>query len=200
MREAPALPTCSAPLGVGSLFSGYGGLDLAVEHVVIAQKIRFSEIKPVKQVFSLRWHEAPNLGHLAVHFVGCRLVQAVRHVLFHRIHAVIADVRGQLRADCGLQHLPIRPRLRAVRAGQFTREFRIRPWLTRVAAHAQPRIVDPRPPSCHVVTQRRFPFTDRSSRCHQLSLSGPCSAHDLSFRAAHAAAVTHRFPDKPGQS
>lgn len=40
-------------LRVGSLFSGYGGLDLAVEHVFNVETIWFSEInEPVARVFS----------------------------------------------------------------------------------------------------------------------------------------------------
>lgn len=64
MREAPALPTNPAPLRVGSLFSGYGGLDLAVEHVFHAQTIWFSEISPVQHVFAHHWPDAPNLGDI----------------------------------------------------------------------------------------------------------------------------------------
>ena len=48
---APTAP--AAPLRVGSLFSGYGGLDLAVEEVFGAKTIWFSEInEPVARVFS----------------------------------------------------------------------------------------------------------------------------------------------------
>ena len=51
------------PLRVGSLFSGYGGLDLAVEHVLDAETVWFSEInEPVARVFSRHWPDAPNLG------------------------------------------------------------------------------------------------------------------------------------------
>lgn len=64
MREAPALPSDSTPLRVGSLFSGYGGLDLAVEHVFHAQTIWFSEISPVQHVFARHWPDAPNLGDI----------------------------------------------------------------------------------------------------------------------------------------
>lgn len=50
-------------LRVGSLFSGYGGLDLAVEHVFHAETIWFSEInEPVARVFAHHWPGAPNLG------------------------------------------------------------------------------------------------------------------------------------------
>ena len=53
------------PLRVGSLFSGYGGLDLAVEHVFNAETIWFSEInEPVARVFSHHWPDAPNLGDI----------------------------------------------------------------------------------------------------------------------------------------
>lgn len=59
MREPSAL---SAGLRVGSLFSGYGGLDLAVEHVFRAGTAWFSEISPVQRVFARHWPGAPNLG------------------------------------------------------------------------------------------------------------------------------------------
>ena len=53
------------PLRVGSLFSGYGGLDLAVEHVLNAQTIWFSENNPhVARVFAHHWPDAPNLGDI----------------------------------------------------------------------------------------------------------------------------------------
>ncbi|MGF3057280.1 DNA cytosine methyltransferase [Microbacterium sp. YY-01] len=52
-------------LRVGSLFSGYGGLDLAVEEVFDARTIWFSEINdPVARVFSHHWPDAPNLGDI----------------------------------------------------------------------------------------------------------------------------------------
>ncbi len=52
-------------LRVGSLFSGYGGLDLAVEHVFDAETIWFSEInEPVARVFAHHWPDAPNLGDI----------------------------------------------------------------------------------------------------------------------------------------
>ena len=52
-------------LRIGSLFSGYGGLDLAVEHVFNAKTVWFSELnEPVARVFSGHWHEAPNLGDI----------------------------------------------------------------------------------------------------------------------------------------
>ena len=51
-------------LRVGSL-SGYGGLDLAVEHVFGAETVWFSEInEPVARVFSHHWPDAPNLGDI----------------------------------------------------------------------------------------------------------------------------------------
>jgi DNA (cytosine-5)-methyltransferase 1 len=41
------------PLRVGSLFSGYGGLDLAVEHALGAETIWFSENnEPVARIFA----------------------------------------------------------------------------------------------------------------------------------------------------
>ncbi|MBL3690498.1 DNA (cytosine-5-)-methyltransferase [Leucobacter chromiireducens subsp. chromiireducens] len=50
---------------VGSLFSGYGGLDLAVEDVFHARTIWFSEInEPIARVFSHHWPDAPNLGDI----------------------------------------------------------------------------------------------------------------------------------------
>lgn len=52
-------------LRVGSLFSGYGGLDLAVEEVFDACTIWFSEInEPVARVFAHHWPDAPNLGDI----------------------------------------------------------------------------------------------------------------------------------------
>jgi len=58
-------PTTTRPLRVGSLFSGYGGLDLAVEHVFSAETIWFSEInEPVAGVFARHWPDAPNLGEI----------------------------------------------------------------------------------------------------------------------------------------
>lgn len=50
---------------VGSLFSGYGGLDLAVEEVFDARTVWFSEInEPVARVFAHHWPDAPNLGDI----------------------------------------------------------------------------------------------------------------------------------------
>lgn len=52
-------------LRVGSLFSGYGGLDLAIEQVFDARTIWFSEInEPVARVFAHHWPDAPNLGDI----------------------------------------------------------------------------------------------------------------------------------------
>lgn len=52
-------------LRVGSLFSGYGGLDLAVENAFDADTIWFSEInQPVAQVFAHHWPGASNLGDI----------------------------------------------------------------------------------------------------------------------------------------
>lgn len=53
------------PLRVGSLFSGYGGLDIAVEEVFNARTIWFSEInEPVARIFAHHWPDAPNLGDI----------------------------------------------------------------------------------------------------------------------------------------
>ena len=53
-------------LRVGSLFSGYGGLDLAVERVFNAETVWFSELnEPVARVFAHHWPDAPNLGDIA---------------------------------------------------------------------------------------------------------------------------------------
>lgn len=53
------------PLRVGSLFSGYGGLDLAIEHALGAEAVWFSEInKPVARIFSHHWPDALNLGDI----------------------------------------------------------------------------------------------------------------------------------------
>ena len=55
----------SPRLRIGSLFSGYGGLDLAVEHVFNAETIWFSEInQPVARVSAHHWPAAPNFGDI----------------------------------------------------------------------------------------------------------------------------------------
>ncbi|MFZ2623863.1 MAG: DNA cytosine methyltransferase [Propionibacterium sp.] len=52
-------------LRIGSLFSGYGGLDLAVEHVFNARTVWFSELnEPVARVFARHWPDAPKLGDI----------------------------------------------------------------------------------------------------------------------------------------
>ena len=52
-------------LRIGSLFSGYGGLDLGVEHVFNAKTVWFSELnESVARVFSRHWPDAPNLGDI----------------------------------------------------------------------------------------------------------------------------------------
>ncbi|WP_454137594.1 DNA cytosine methyltransferase [Microbacterium paulum] len=52
-------------LRVGSLFSGYGGLDLAVEEIFNARTVWFSEInETVARVFAHHWPDAPNLGDI----------------------------------------------------------------------------------------------------------------------------------------
>lgn len=51
---------------IGSLFSGYGALDLAAEHCFGAETIWFSELNdPVAGVFSAHWPAAPNLGDVS---------------------------------------------------------------------------------------------------------------------------------------
>lgn len=48
-------------LRIGSLFSGYGGLDLAVEHVFNAKTLWFSELnEPVARVFALARRTVPH--------------------------------------------------------------------------------------------------------------------------------------------
>lgn len=55
----------SAPPRVGSLFSGHGGLDLAIEKVFNARTVWFSEInEPVARVFSQRWPDVDHLGDI----------------------------------------------------------------------------------------------------------------------------------------
>ena len=52
-------------LRIGSLFSGYGGLDLAVEEVFDARTVWFSEInESVARVFAHHWPDAQNLGDI----------------------------------------------------------------------------------------------------------------------------------------
>ncbi|WP_292698495.1 DNA cytosine methyltransferase [Microbacterium sp. 69-10] len=58
-------PVLSRPR-IGSLFSGYGGLDLAVEHLTGGETIWFSELNEhVARVFSHHWPDAPNLGDIS---------------------------------------------------------------------------------------------------------------------------------------
>jgi DNA (cytosine-5)-methyltransferase 1 len=53
-------------LRIGSLFSGYGGLDLAVEHTFNARTVWYSEInQPVARVFAHHWPGVPNLGDIS---------------------------------------------------------------------------------------------------------------------------------------
>lgn len=59
-----ALPL-SGGVRIGSLFSGYGGLDLAVEEFFEGHTVWFSEInQPVARVFANHWPDAPNLGDI----------------------------------------------------------------------------------------------------------------------------------------
>lgn len=64
------------PLRVGSLFSGYGGLDLAVEHSLDAETIWFSENNEhVSRIFAHHWPDAPNLGDITT--IDWRTVEPV---------------------------------------------------------------------------------------------------------------------------
>ena len=59
-KPVPHLPR------IGSLFSGYGGPDLAVEHLIGGETIWFSELnETVARVFSHHWPDAPNLGDIS---------------------------------------------------------------------------------------------------------------------------------------
>nr|WP_154921174.1 DNA cytosine methyltransferase [Microbacterium testaceum] len=52
-------------LRIGSLFSGYGGLDLAVEEVFDGETVWFSEFSPAPaRVFAHHWPGVPNLGDI----------------------------------------------------------------------------------------------------------------------------------------
>lgn len=52
-------------LRIGSLFSGYGGLDLAVEEVFGGETVWFSEFSPAPaRVFAHHWPGVPNLGDI----------------------------------------------------------------------------------------------------------------------------------------
>ena len=58
-------PHHDRPLRVGSLFSGYGGLDLAIEHALNAETVWFSEInEPGARAFAHHWPDAPDLGSM----------------------------------------------------------------------------------------------------------------------------------------
>ena len=50
---------------IGSLFSGAGGLDMAVEAVFGGEVVWFSEIdKAASKVLAHRWPDVPNLGDI----------------------------------------------------------------------------------------------------------------------------------------
>lgn len=58
-------PPAAAPLRLGSLCTGYGGLDLAVEHVFDASMTWFAETDPhAAAVVDAHWPGVPNLGDL----------------------------------------------------------------------------------------------------------------------------------------
>ncbi len=64
------------PLRVGSLFSGYGGLDLAVEDVFGGETVWFSEFSPAPaRVFAHHWPGVPNLGDITT--IDWRTVEPV---------------------------------------------------------------------------------------------------------------------------
>lgn len=51
---------------IGSLFSGYGWLDVAVEHATGGWTVWFSELNTaVAGVFAHHWPDAPNLGDIS---------------------------------------------------------------------------------------------------------------------------------------
>lgn len=63
MHDIPSSGT--RPLRVDSLFSGYGGLDLAVDHHFDAETIWYTELNEhVVRVFSHHWPDAPNFGDI----------------------------------------------------------------------------------------------------------------------------------------
>jgi DNA (cytosine-5)-methyltransferase 1 len=75
MRE-PIDERSTRRLRVESLFSGYGGLDLAVEEVFDARTVWFSEVnEPVARVFAHHWPDAPNFGDITA--VDWRTVESV---------------------------------------------------------------------------------------------------------------------------
>ncbi|MDR3359354.1 MAG: DNA cytosine methyltransferase [Bifidobacteriaceae bacterium] len=63
----PAAPATTRKLRAGSLFSGCGGLDLAVEEVFDAETVWFAETDPAAaKVLARRWPGVPNLGDVAL--------------------------------------------------------------------------------------------------------------------------------------
>lgn len=59
-----AMADTPASLRIGSLFSGVGGLDLAVEHTFNARTVWVSEIDPNASKILARRFAAPNLGDI----------------------------------------------------------------------------------------------------------------------------------------
>jgi DNA (cytosine-5)-methyltransferase 1 len=66
IRPAPPARGGSRPLLAGSMFSGTGGLDLAVEDVFGSRTIWFAETDPnAAKAYQAHWPGVPNLGDVA---------------------------------------------------------------------------------------------------------------------------------------
>jgi DNA (cytosine-5)-methyltransferase 1 len=63
MWYGPAVPYTPT---IGSLFSGYGGLDIAAENVLQGRTVWHCEIEPAaRKVLAARWPGVPNLGDIS---------------------------------------------------------------------------------------------------------------------------------------
>jgi DNA (cytosine-5)-methyltransferase 1 len=52
-------------LKIGSLFSGYGGLDLGIQGVIDSETAWFCEIEPApSKILAHHWPNTPNLGDI----------------------------------------------------------------------------------------------------------------------------------------